>query len=116
MLQDIATRLAIPGLPEWTGLIILALIALFAVAFILMPFSVFGLKGRMEAMEAQLDDIQAEIRGLALRLPDSRGRPAVAEDWIEPPSAYRDPPMPRAQPPVPPPPARAEPKLGWPKR
>jgi hypothetical protein len=36
----------------------------------LMPFSVFGVKGRLEAIEARLDEIQGEIRSLALRLPE----------------------------------------------
>ncbi len=35
-----------------------------------MPFSVIGVKGRLEGVEARLDEIQGEIRSLALRLPD----------------------------------------------
>ncbi len=44
--------------------------ALFALAFLAMPFSVFGLKGRLDGVEARLDEIQREIRSLALRLPE----------------------------------------------
>ena len=40
--------------------------------FLFMPFSVFGVKGRLEAVEARLDEIQGEIRSLVLRLPGSR--------------------------------------------
>jgi hypothetical protein len=36
---------------------------------LLVPFSTFGLRGRLEAIEAQMDDIQHEIRSLAMRLP-----------------------------------------------
>jgi hypothetical protein len=36
----------------------------------LMPFSVFGVKSRLETIEARLDEIQGEIRRLALRLPE----------------------------------------------
>ena len=42
----------------------------FLAAFLMMPFSVFGLKSRLDAIEAQLDDVQQEIRSLALRLPE----------------------------------------------
>ena len=57
MLQDLASRLAIPGLPDWTGLLALLVLMLAGLAYLLMPFSVFGLKGRLESMEAQLDEL-----------------------------------------------------------
>jgi hypothetical protein len=126
MLQELAAALTIPGLPEWSGLVVLVVLALVALAYLLMPFSVFGVKGRLEAIEAQLDEIQTEMRTLALRLPDpGRRRPPVEEDWAEPPGARRmdpEPPPPRATPPVPPPAAwpdrgggRAEPRVDWPR-
>src|SRR4051812_49873501 len=68
LLQDLASRLAIPGLPDWTGLVALLLLLLAGLAYLLMPFSVFGLKGRLDSIEAQLDEIQAEIRSLSLQL------------------------------------------------
>ncbi len=43
---------------------------LFGLMFLLMPFAVFGVKGRLDLMEARLDEIQGEIRSLALRLPE----------------------------------------------
>lgn len=135
-MRNLATALAIPGMPDWTGLVLLALGLLCAAAFLLMPFSVFGLKARLEALEVQLDEIQAEIRTLALRLgePDApaiRRAPASTE-WVEPPTSYvatpaRDYAAPRITPPVPPPaawpdapsrnstPTRSEPKLDWPR-
>ncbi len=126
-LQDLAARLAIPGLPEWTGLLALLVLLLTALAYLMMPFSVFGLKGRMEGLEAQLDEVQAEIRNLSLRLADHPRRP-LSEDWVEPPGSRRvvapEPPV-RSAPPVPPPAAwpeppprsgRTEPRLDWPDR
>jgi hypothetical protein len=136
--RGLTTTLAIPGLPEWTGLLILIVGLLCAAAFLMMPFSVFGVKARLEALEVQLDEIQAEIRSLALRLgePDLPRRAPLTEDWVEPPATYaaglhRDQ-APRVTPPVPPPPAwpdrasnrppsfrsepsRSEPKLDWPR-
>ena len=128
MLQDLAARLTLPGLPDWSGLVILLGLVLVALAYLLMPFSVFGVKGRLDAIEAQLDDIQSELRTLSLRLPEpGRGRrPPVEDDWAEPPVSTRraepEPPPPRATPPVPPPAAwpdprggRAEPRIDWPR-
>ena len=61
---------AIPDwLPWWVPLVLLVPALLYALAFLFMPFSVLGVKTRLEAMEARLDDIQQEIRLLALRLP-----------------------------------------------
>lgn len=127
MLQDLAGRLAIPGLPDWAGLVVLVLVGLVGLAYLLMPFSVFGVKSRLDAIEAQLDEIQTEIRTLALRLPEpQRGRrPPVEDDWAEPIAAPRrvepEPGL-RAAPPVPPPaawpdrgPSRAEPRVEWPR-
>ncbi|WP_372618598.1 hypothetical protein [Falsiroseomonas sp.] len=127
MLQDLANRLTLPGLPDWAGLVVLLVLLLVALAYLLMPFSVFGVKGRLDAIEAQLDEIQAELRTLALRLPEpGRGRrPPVEEDWaqpVQPPRRAEAEPPSRAAPPVPPPAAwpetrggRAEPRVEWPR-
>lgn len=126
MLQEIAGALAMPGLPEWVGLVVLVVLALVVLAYLLMPFSVFGLKGRLEAIEAQLDEIQTEIRSLAARMPEpGRRRAPVEDDWAEPPPAARpQTEAPSLRPPVPPPAAwpdgnsgsrRSEPRLDWPR-
>lgn len=75
--------------PVWAQLALLLLGLLFAVALLLMPFAVFGLKGRLDLLEAQLDDIHADLRMLAMRLPDPEPqRPArrgvTERDRIEP--------------------------------
>ncbi len=57
-------------LPWWAPIVIIVPLALCALALLLMPFSVFGVKGRLDEIQQRLDDIQTEIRSLALRLPD----------------------------------------------
>lgn len=56
--------------PPWAQLAILIAVLLFGLMFLLMPFAVFGVKGRLDLLEARLDEIQGEIRSLALRLPE----------------------------------------------
>jgi len=123
--QDLAARLAIPGMPDWTGVVALLALLLVGLAYLLMPFSVFGVKGRLDALEAQLDEIRDEIRGLSIRLSDGPRR-AAAEEWVDPPRSRSAPSEtePRATPPIPPPASwpdpprggRPEPKLDWPTR
>jgi len=90
-------------LPWWIPIAVLLPLLLYALAFLAMPFSVLGLKGRLESVEARLDEIQGEIRSLALRLPEARrggyeapGRPA-ADDAMPRPTEARSP-----RPPIPP--------------
>jgi hypothetical protein len=123
--QDLAARLTIPGLPEWSGVAALVALLLVALAYLLMPFSVFGVKGRLDALEAQLDEIRDEIRGLSIRMSDGPRRSATAEDWVEPPRTRGGvESQPRMSPPIPPPASwpesprggRPEPRLDWPTR
>ncbi|MBR0680543.1 hypothetical protein GXW74_08595 [Roseomonas eburnea] len=124
VLQGLVDKLTIPGLPGWVALVLLVAIAVSVLAFLAMPFSVFGVKSRLEAVEAELADLRTEIRAL-IRQPGSAlpPRAAVDDDWVAPPprGGYRAPEVePRLTPPVPPPaarPARAarsEPRLDWP--
>jgi hypothetical protein len=86
--------------PPWAQLLILIVAILLCLAFLLMPFSVFGVKSRLEAVEARLDEIQGEIRALALRLPES-GRRMSFDD--EPPVLRAAPTAERVvRPPIPP--------------
>jgi hypothetical protein len=55
--------------PWWVPLLLLVPALLYALAFFFMPFSVLGVKTRLELIETRLDEIQQEIRHLALRLP-----------------------------------------------
>ena len=72
------------GLPWWVTLAILVPMALYGLLFLAMPFSVFGVKSRLESMEARLDEVQEEIRGLAFRLPEPSSQTPIL-----PPAAIR---------------------------
>lgn len=117
--------------PWWVHLAVLLAGGLFGLLFLAMPFAVFGVKGRLEAIEIRLDEIQAEIRSLSLRLPEPAGmddaylpapadrfptdRPASERPTIERYAAARPPipPAPHSPPPHSPParPGRTEPRL-----
>jgi hypothetical protein len=78
-------------------------VLLYALLLLAMPFNVFGVKGRLDVLEARLDEIQGEIRSLTLRLPEPlRG----AADFDETGYAQPPPEPPRARvpprPPIPP--------------
>jgi hypothetical protein len=83
--------------PPWVGFVIIVVGVLFLLAFLLMPFNVFGLKGRLDGVEARLDEIQREIRILALRLPE----PGRTEYEPEPEDRQRWS-QPQLRPPIPP--------------
>jgi hypothetical protein len=64
------TLIAFPDwVPWWVPMVVLVPALLYALAFLFMPFSVLGVKTRLEVIEGRLDEIQQEIRHLALRLP-----------------------------------------------
>jgi hypothetical protein len=89
-------------LPWWVPLALLVPALLWALSFLFMPFSVFGVKSRLELIEARLDEIQNEIRHVALRLPAGVG-PGPDYDDVYPPRMQE----PRAdrvmsRPPIPP--------------
>lgn len=68
-----------PWLPWWVPILVLVPAILYALLFLLMPFSVIGVKGRLDVIEARLDELQGEIRTLSLRLGEP-GRPAYRPD------------------------------------
>ncbi len=136
-------NLALPDwVPWWVPLVLLLPALLFGLAFLIMPFSVIGLKSRLEAIDARLDELHAELRNLSPRggrvedafddvyIPVPAPRRAEPQDPA--PAAVR-PPIPRAlyadedQPddrPPPPPhtrpvrrmdPPRQEPRVTWPR-
>ncbi|NHN85610.1 hypothetical protein GOB93_13305 [Acetobacter musti] len=80
-------------LPLWGQMLLLTVLAVSGVAFLLMPFAVFGLKGRLSEIELQLADVRADLRVIAMRLgsvaPEPAGRNAVTaavsvtpEEWV----------------------------------
>jgi hypothetical protein len=104
--------MSLPALPDWlpwwVPILVLVPALLYALAFLCMPFAVFGVKGRLEAVEARLDEIQGEIRSLALRMPEPVHHARYDETIYTPPPmpapapsrARPDPPI--ARPPIPP--------------
>lgn len=130
----------VPGwMPWWVPVLLLIPALLYALAFLFMPFSVIGVKSRLDVLDARLDEIQNEIRHLALRMPESAQQ--VDFEEIYAPEVRAEPPLhaaPPARPPIPPalheleaedqaPPAdrappppsarpmRREPRLDWPR-
>lgn len=97
---------ALPAwVPWWVPLLVLLPLLLLALAFLAMPFSVFGVKARLELIEARLDEVQEEIRRLALRLPERET--AIAYEELPDPARYRRPavavrPTAVPRPPIPP--------------
>ena len=71
-------------LPWWVPLALLVPALLRALSFLFMPFSVFGVKSRLEVIEARLDEIQSDIRHVALRFPPGGG-PGPDYDDVYPP-------------------------------
>jgi|SRR6185312_5733626 len=71
-------------LPWWLPLVLLLPVLLYALAFLFMPFSVIGVKARLEVIEARLDEIQNEIRHLALRLPAGSSQLEFEEVYASP--------------------------------
>lgn len=71
-------------LPWWVPLVLVVPTLLWGLAFLLVPFSVIGVKSRLDGLEARLDEIQAEIRTLALRLPEASRAVDFDELYIPP--------------------------------
>jgi disintegrin/metalloproteinase domain-containing protein 1 len=134
----------IPGLPDWANLVVLVVGLMIVLAWVLMPFSVFGVKGRIEeirqlnirlaqgAARAGPDyGLPAEAptlrRAEPVAMPEPRAAPPIPPPPVMPERATRPAAAPpfrpdQAQPgqartePTLPPPSRAEPKLSWPPR
>jgi hypothetical protein len=90
-------------LPWWVPIVLLVPLLLYALAFLFMPFSVIGVKGRLDVIEARLDEIQGEIRHLALRLPEVARAADYDEIYAPEPTVQprRGPPV-LTRPPIPP--------------
>jgi hypothetical protein len=109
-------------LPWWVPLAVLVPVLLYLLLFLAMPFSVFGLKARLDLLEARLDEIQGELRRIGTRPPDTinyagletppafgRSGPAVPRPPIRPARPAQEP-FDRAPPSLDsPPPMRPEP-------
>ncbi|GBQ70753.1 hypothetical protein AA103196_2584 [Ameyamaea chiangmaiensis NBRC 103196] len=97
--------------PWWLQLALLLGAFLLGVAFLLMPFAVFGVKGRLAEVELELGEVKAELRVIAARLGASEdrgvapgttpvsGRPDTGPTREARPRPTRFEPPPRAEPP-----------------
>ncbi len=54
-------------MPSWVYLLIALPVLLWILAFLLVPFSVIGLKARLEALESQIDEMHEDLRIMAMR-------------------------------------------------
>ncbi len=90
-------------LPWWVPLVLLVPVLLWILAFLLIPFSVIGVKSRLEALEALLDEIHAEVRTLSLRMPENV-RSVDFDEIYTPPESASEPRRERVirRPPIPP--------------
>jgi hypothetical protein len=57
-------------LPWWAMVAILVPVLVYLLAVLAMPFNTIGVKGRLDLIDARLDEIQSEIRALAPHLFD----------------------------------------------
>lgn len=96
-------------LPWWVPIVLLVPALLYGLAFLFMPFSVIGVKSRLEVVEARLDEVQHEIRQLVLRLPAPGARVTDFEEVYSPPGMERRREAPVVtRPPIPPAPRDAQ--------
>ena len=100
-------------MPLWLQVFLVVTAVVYGLFFLMIPFAVFGLKGRLAEIELQQHEIQADLRSVSMHL--------VALQAQKSSSVVRDVPAPDAQVPVssggvtveevrfaPPPPPRAE--------
>lgn len=71
-------------MPTWMFLLLAVPVLLYALAFLLMPFSVFGVKARIESLEAQIESLHDEVRMMSMRsagiVPRGRARTELDDD------------------------------------
>jgi hypothetical protein len=72
-------------MPGWAFMLLALPVLLWFLAFLLVPFSVFGVKARLEALEGQIDALQEDLRVMGMRM--SGALPPAARQ-MEP--AYQD--------------------------
>ena len=100
-------------MPWWLQLLVVIAVLLLGLAFAMMPFGVFGLKARLDAVEGTLDDVLSELRTLSHRLPEPGREPYDEPAVLRATAPLREPPKP---PPIPPASWQVEPREAEPVR
>jgi hypothetical protein len=88
--------------PWWVPIVLIVPALLYVLAFLFMPFSVLGVKTRLEIIEAALDDVRRDIRELSVRLPAGRQEIDFEDVYAAMPLPQRREPSGTNRPPVPP--------------
>lgn len=75
-------------LPPWVPVVLMIPVVLWLLLLVVMPVAVLGTRSRLEGIEAQLDDLHAELRNLAMQfgpLGDHSREPSVGSARLEAP-------------------------------
>jgi hypothetical protein len=67
-------------MPGWMFLLLAVPVLLYLLMFLLMPFSVFGVKSRIESLEAQIEALQDDLRMMSMRAAGVLPRAATSLD------------------------------------
>ncbi|MBU6419309.1 MAG: hypothetical protein KGQ79_06220 [Proteobacteria bacterium] len=105
-------------MPGWLALALAVPVLLWLLAFLMMPFNVFGVKARLESLEGELDSLHEELRIMQMRAAGVISTPVRSLDPYEdvphfgqlkrartPPEPEE--PQPQARPPIPTPDPRS---------
>jgi hypothetical protein len=76
-------------LPAWAFLLLALPVLLWLLAFLMVPFSVFGVKARLENLEAQIESLQEDMRGMSARAVTGAVTRARADDYDDIPNFGR---------------------------
>ena len=79
--------------PGWLGPLLAIFGGLFALAFLLMPFTVFSLKARLDQIEAKIDDLHADLRAVAPAEPVPMRAAPAPQPVAPPPQSWSEPPL-----------------------
>jgi hypothetical protein len=88
--------------PWWVPIVLLVPMLLYALAFLFMPFSVLGVKSRLESIEARLDDLQQEMRLLTRGIPTAQQEMDFEDVYAPVARQTRQEPVISDRPPIPP--------------
>jgi hypothetical protein len=69
-------------LPGWAIVLVALPVLLWGLAFLMVPFSVFGVKSRLESLEAQLDQMQDDLRIMGMRMSGALP-PVTRADYVD---------------------------------